>query len=192
MVNTSICLVQRLSSDDKLSSQNFRSFQQPPVLIWRAFQTPSFLARSVLVCSHLSASKRRTSPVPAAGATVFSQCQWIVSSSFVSMSFSISVQTVAYLERAEHGVKTNQYIGTVNVRSRYIIQFTTAWWHFWDRSLRYRRGFSGLSDTCLPLGEKYWGLCCFIRMTNEKAESTECQSCIYLRVVFSAFSRRMF
>jgi len=32
----------------------------------------------------------------------------------------ISVPRVAYLERAEHGVKTNKYIGTVNIRSRYI------------------------------------------------------------------------
>ena len=104
----------------------------------------------------------------------------------------ISVQRVAYLERAEHGAKTNQYICTVNVRSRCIIQFTTAGWHFWDRCLRYRKGFSGLSDTWLLLGERYWGLCCFIRMRKEKAECTESQSHIYLHAILSAFSRWMF
>lgn len=53
-------------------------------------------------------------------------------------------------------------------------------------------GFSGLSDTWLLLGEKCWGLCCFIRIRNEKAICTECQSCIYLHTIFSAFSRQIF
>lgn len=67
----------RLSCNDKLSSQNFRSFQQTPVLIWRALQVMlSFGANSVLLFSSFC-FKHRTSTVQSAGARGLSQCQWI-------------------------------------------------------------------------------------------------------------------
>lgn len=85
-------------------------------------------------------------------------------------------------------MRTNQYVRTINVGSRYLIQFATGGWQFWDRCLRYRKVFSGLSGTWLLLGVKNCGLWCVVRTTKEKAECTECQS-VFICVLCSVLSQ---